>query len=250
MTISRADLAIDTGKIVDDLNDKGIVCIERFFSRDWLSHAQQDVRSAIERHGERYFSVVLPGNAKGTAASELIRDERLRALLRSVTEAVCEQPNAEEIYNVLRVIAGPDGSKGSLEFHYDASVISALAPVFMPEHSENSGALVTFANRRPLRRFVLANVIEKIIMQNRFYRQRQARVVYSDPDKFTQYLVPGNLYLFWGYRTFHGNLPCAPHSLRATILLHYGNPHGNSILLKGIRAARRLVEAVRRRKSE
>ncbi len=27
---------------------------------------------------------------------------------------------------------------------------------------------------------------------------------------------------FWGYRTFHGNLRCAPDTVRATLLLHYG----------------------------
>jgi hypothetical protein len=38
-------------------------------------------------------------------------------------------------------------------------------------------------------------------------------------------LVPGNLYLFWGYRTIHTNEPCDPDKVRATALFHYSNPH-------------------------
>ena len=38
-------------------------------------------------------------------------------------------------------------------------------------------------------------------------------------------MVPGNLYLFWGYRSVHTNEPCDPASIRATALFHYANPH-------------------------
>ena len=31
-------------------------------------------------------------------------------------------------------------------------------------------------------------------------------------------IVPGNVYLFWGYQTLHANEPCLPTSLRATAL--------------------------------
>ncbi|HJE28492.1 MAG TPA: hypothetical protein K8U95_04800, partial [Pseudomonas nitrititolerans] len=42
-------------------------------------------------------------------------------------------------------------------------------------------------------------------------------------------LVPGNLYLFWGYRTLHANEPCDPVSRRATAIFHYGDPHAGSL---------------------
>ena len=38
----------------------------------------------------------------------------------------------------------------------------------------------------------------------------------------------GNLYLFSAYRNLHGNMPCESGALRATLLLHFGRPHGSS----------------------
>ena len=47
-----------------------------------------------------------------------------------------------------------------------------------------------------------------------------------------KYLKPGNLYLFWGYRTYHSNFPVASEAVRATMLLHHGDPHPNSVIMK------------------
>ena len=62
-----------------------------------------------------------------------------------------------------------------------------------------------------------------------------------------KYLKPGNLYLFWGYRTYHANFPVAGDAVRATMLLHYGDPHPSSLILKAntmrqIRDERRIAE--------
>lgn len=54
-------------------------------------------------------------------------------------------------------------------------------------------------------------------------------------------LIPGNLYLFWGYCSLHANDECHPDLLRATALLHFGNPHHDSAL------ARLLLGANKRR---
>jgi hypothetical protein len=43
-------------------------------------------------------------------------------------------------------------------------------------------------------------------------------------------MVPGNLYLFWGYRSVHANQACDPDKIRATALFHFGDPRTNSRL--------------------
>ena len=87
----------------------------------------------------------------------------------------------------------------------------------------------------------MANIFEKTLMQNRFYRKRIVREFNKAPEKYSVVLKPGNIYLFWGYRTFHGNLPCAPNTVRATLLLHYGNPHGRHPALTAAKYLRRMV---------
>jgi hypothetical protein len=117
-----------------------------------------------------------------------------------------------------------------------------LVPLFIPSAGAGmSGELVVFPNRRPFRRSAIVNVFEKVFAQNRFYRKRIIRNFNRAPEKYSVQLIPGNVYLFWGYRTLHGNLRCAPDTVRATLLLHYGNPHGRHPALVGAKNLRRMV---------
>lgn len=240
---------VETLKIAEQLNNEGFACIEGAISDGWLQNARSHVKKAIDEHGEKYFSVIRPSDEQGSPFDELTHDPSLLSLLKDLTVQGCSESAAEgdDIYDVLRVIAGSKGDSGSLAFHYDASAITALVPIFMPENAPGkSGELVILANRRPFRKSLMLNFFEKIIFQNKFARKRFERRLAGNEDKFVRLLYPGNIYLFWGYRSYHGNLPCAPNSLRATMLLHYGNPHGDALALSMVRTSRRLFEAVRR----
>ena len=51
-----------------------------------------------------------------------------------------------------------------------------VVPLFLPDAERgNSGELVGLFNNRPFRRFVLANIIDKIVGQSRFYRRHILR---------------------------------------------------------------------------
>jgi hypothetical protein len=85
-----------------------------------------------------------------------------------------------------------------------------VVPIFMPDAERgNSGELVGLFNKRPFRRFVLANIIDKVVGQSRFYRRRIPRRL--DRTDYLQVvdMEVGNLYLFWGYHSLHGNMPYA-----------------------------------------
>lgn len=237
--------------VVDELQRTGFSCLDSVIQQDWLASAQNHVTQLIEREGARYFSIIRPADEPHSPAKALVRDSRLSNLLRDATASVCPKGivDYEEVYNVLRIISGPDGGSGSLAFHYDASVITALVPLFIPQAGRmKSGELLVMPNRRPFRRNVLHNLAEKAVLQNRLAAKVAATAVSKNPEKFVRDLVPGNIYLFWGYRTFHANFPCAPDSLRATLLLHYGNPHGSSMLLKQLRNGRAAFELARRKR--
>jgi hypothetical protein len=248
MSALRHDFSADIPHLVDTLDRDGFACLENVVDSDWLAQAQADVNRQLGAHGARYFTIRRPADEAGTAADRFVHDPHITALMRDLTEATCPRGvvESEDIYSVLRIIAGPRGSKGSHEFHYDASVVTMLVPLFMPRDGiEGSGALVTIPNRRPYRKSVAANLVEKVITQNRFYQRYVAKGILARPERFAHVLYPGNLYLFWGYRTYHGNLACIPDSKRATLLLHYGNPHGNSAVLRLIRQARKMFEVAK-----
>ncbi|CAM5498051.1 Phytanoyl-CoA dioxygenase OS=Stutzerimonas stutzeri OX=316 GN=CXK95_10520 PE=4 SV=1 [Stutzerimonas stutzeri] len=78
---------------------------------------------------------------------------------------------------------------------------------------------------------MLLNVLEKALVQNTFTRKLISlgiRLHLLRPQRLR--LVPGNLYLFWGYRSLHANEPCNPAYRRATAIFHYGDPHAGSLL--------------------
>jgi hypothetical protein len=127
-------------------------------------------------------------------------------------------------------------------------VITALAPILIPQGPKQSaGELVVFANRRGYRRCALFNIIEKAIVQSHWYRNRINRKLAAGDPTNVKYLKPGNLYLFRGYRTYHCDFPVTGDEVRATMLLHYGDPHPASLILKAntamqVRDERRIAQ--------
>lgn len=82
---------------------------------------------------------------------------------------------------------------------------------------------------------MLVNVVEKALLQNKLSRKLISRAIglgLLKPQRLQ--LVPGNLYLFWGYRSLHANEPCDPAQLRATAIFHYGDPHAGSLMTRMI----------------
>ena len=206
----------------------GLVCLDGVLSREWLEAARDSVKSHLATHGERDFFVIRACDEENTPAHRLVNDGKIEAIFKAVTLARCPQGfvNGEGIYSVLSVLAGPTHESSPLCLHYDASVITMVVPLFIPEAGPGvSGESVIFPNRRPFRCFVMSNIVEKVFTQSGYYRKRIMRNFHQDPERHIVQLKPGSVYLFWGYRTYHGNLPCAPDALRAVLLLHYGNPH-------------------------
>jgi hypothetical protein len=234
----------DAPSVAAKLDETGFVTLEGVISPEWLERARADVRSLLARHGKKFFVIIRPAEQQDSAADEIAHHPMMESLLRELAEIGCPKAvvDGEGVYNVLRVVAGADGEKGSCEFHYDANVITALVPIFIPDSEKGqSGELVVLPNSRGYRN-MLVNLIEKAVVQSRPYRRRMTRKFRRNPEKNRRLLRPGNVYLFWGYRSYHGNLPSPSNGLRATLLLHYGNPHGRRAVLQSFRAVRRLIE--------
>jgi hypothetical protein len=240
---------LDAAALAAELDAKGFVCIENAIDPTWIERAQAYVHGLIEQKGKRYFALNWLSRHRGTPPQELTDDPQMRRLLANLAQIGCPRAKLdEEIYTGLRVVAGSSGDEKSLLHHYDKHVITALAPILIPEGPKRrAGELIIFPNRRGYRRFSLFNIIEKAIVQSKWYRNRVSRKLTEGDQPNIKYLKPGNLYLFWGYRTYHANFPVAGDAVRATMLLHYGDPHPSSLILKvntvrQIRDERRIAE--------
>jgi hypothetical protein len=240
------NLDVPVWEAAERLEKDAIICLEDVVSPEWLELARCSVQSYLAANGEHDYVVYRPGDEKNSPAHRIVDDPKVQAFVESLTAARCPEASKdyEGIYSVLRVLAGPVREERQMLFHYDASALTMIVPIYIPDGVPGaSGELVIFPNRRPFRRFVISNIVDKVLTQNRLYRWRLTRLFNRKPEKYLVQMKPGSVYVFWGYRTMHGNVTCAPDKLRVTLLLHYGDPHGGSLALA---AAKSLSSAMRR----
>jgi len=235
----------DPRGISDQLDETGVACLENAVPSEWLAQARVDVENRLTVHGEKDHFIRSPQGEENSAIEAFITSPAVQSLLNEVVRARFPEGTADAVLtgSALRIIAGPRGEGDAFWFHYDASVVTMVVPIFLPDAGRGmSGELVGFFNKRPFRRFAIANIIDKVVGQIGLNRSRILRRL--DRKDYVQVvdMEVGNIYLFWGYRGLHGNMPCKSGALRATLLLHFGRLHGSSPILT---TAVRLQEALR-----
>lgn len=243
---NRDDLRVD--RLIQNLDDDGIVCLPGVVPTSWLDSYRAQVQRYVTAYGNQDFLLRAAGRGGIGPAQDLLERTQFSELMTSLVAAKCPQAHRGQVASCLRVLAGPVRHEKSMLLHYDANVVTMVVPIFVPQGDPGrSGELVVFPNKRPFRRFTAQHVVDKITTHNTWFRRRAVRAALGNPDRHFVDLQPGNAYLFWGYRTFHGNLPLDPNHLRATLILHFGLPHANSRIIDLARAhrARRLRQLQR-----
>ncbi|WP_296262369.1 MULTISPECIES: hypothetical protein [unclassified Pseudomonas] len=183
------------------------------------------------RHQGEYFAYHGEAALGESLLASYWTDPQFKSLLAGLyRHAAQRDARSDRIFPVLRCVQGNQGKRESNAFHYDASLVTALVPVFIPTEGEERGDLMLFPNIRRVRSWVLFNVIEKALLQNKVTRGwilKGMQRKWLNP--YVLRLEPGNVYFFWGYRTLHANQPCGADVKRATALFHFGDPHTGSL---------------------
>jgi len=220
-------------RLGQEMDRNGFAVLPDFLSAAQLRQAQDQVLGEVDRRPSEFFALHGIESMDGTVLGGLGASSAFRQLLADLYRTAAGKPadDEERIFPVIRCLQGQSGRRESHFYHFDGSVVTALVPLFIPEGDSDCGHLISFANIRPVRRSVLANVVEKAVLHNRLSQKLTAFAVQRQLLKpMTIKLVPGNVYLFWGYCSLHANDWCAPHRLRATALYHFGDPHRDSAL--------------------
>lgn len=225
--------------LVAEIDLAGSACLPSAVSAEWLDA----VRTFAAAVPADQHEVMIEGAAAARLAfmRELTADPRLQHLMESVARQAYPQgdPDDREFDCALRIIDGPDPQRRPLWLHYDASVVTVVLPIVVPESAPGQcGELVLCPNHRSYRASVLTNLVEKFVLQSDAYRRRFLQRLRWGLDTEVVSLTPGNAYLFWGYRSYHATLPCAPGTRRITVVLHYKNVHGNSRMLERAKVLR------------
>ncbi|HCW48226.1 hypothetical protein [Mixta calida] len=231
-------------QLLEDIETQGYAVLEKAVTGEGLMRFRQWVEEVSANSGQRYHAIF--GDVEKidrTPLAELSENVEFHQLMRQMAEKSLGRSLArQQILAVLRCVQGQSGKKKSNAFHYDASVITALLPIEIPQQGEARGDLLLFPNLRRFRGSVLFNVIEKAIMQNPLSRHLLTwAIMHRLVKPMTLHLQPGNIYFFYGYRSFHANGVCDPAFRRATALFHFGDPHYGSMLTRSIVRVNRLL---------
>ncbi|RRV10154.1 hypothetical protein EGJ27_00545 [Pseudomonas sp. v388] len=223
--------------LVDTINTQGFAVLPDWATAEELSELRKMVALAVSNAGNSYVAL----NGSQAVAGSRLHDwgtspEFLQLCQRVVAQGTGERPVELKLHQVLRCLIGDRGQRESLIFHYDSFVLTAIMPVCMPEKTA-PGDLVMLPNHRPIRRSYIRNLLDKLWVDNRWTQRRLVGRHARHAEGFTRVqMQPGHMYLFWGYRSLHANLPADPSLIRATAVFHYQNVHGDRPLVRRLRA--------------
>ena len=159
--------APDTARRVEEV---GYAALPGVVSARWLDSARS-LATTVNRPDAQEVLLEDMTAGDGEAIDALLVDPELAGFLESVATRLHPRsdPADRHVDVSLRIVNGPDEGEQPLWFHYDATVVTVVFPIEIPA---TGGELVLHANRRPFRRLVLTNIVEKMVMQSNAYRRR------------------------------------------------------------------------------
>jgi len=253
MKVNKINESVDfLSSLAQRLDREGFVCIDEIISEEYLDELREEIKEISSNKG-KYFSQTDLFYDENSKFFFLNNDSNIKSFISKFASVYFKTQLPQKMYsktlsekkitNVLRVVSG---NKTSYGFHYDKTLITILIPIIIPkEEVSRSGHLITFPNFRSVNKYVIFNILQKLFLQNPLSQKLISKIHFR--EKNIHIMREGNIYIFNGYRTIHGNFPVDRKFNRATFLLHYGNPHLNSSL---IRAISNLSNLIGRLKSE
>ena len=233
-----------TKSLAESMDRQGFGCLTDCLSESDLEQLRLRVSGAGLDPTGKYAVLQDRRTFDETALTKIPASPEFQHLCRQLLKLATRNATTEaDHYQVVRCLNGEVGRKNSYIFHYDTYVLTVLIPIMIPQTGER-GDLVLFPNVRGVRRTYLHNLFDKFLVDNKLaqWALRLAAKRKMCGAKAVA-MKPGNIYLFWGYRTIHANEPCDPAQVRATALLHFGDPYRGSRTRSLLRRARRLAAA-------
>lgn len=237
--------ACDPVDVAHQLDAAGVARVANAVQWDWVIDSRAEIDRWLAAHGEKDHFVLSPQDGHLESIHAFMASDSVRTFLDSVVRQRFPDRAHDMAGTAVRIVAGPHADGDAWWFHYDASVVTMVVPLFIPDAEPGrSGELVGYFNKRPFRRSVLVNIFDKIVHQSARFRQRILESLGRSHGPTVVDMNVGDVYLFWGYRSLHANMPIASGQRRVTLLIHYGQPHAPSGALA---AAKRLHWALRGR---
>lgn len=237
------DLQYDDGeirRIVADINRNGIAEIENAVPGWVLENAAQYLESERRTRGVEALSLRW-SDMKACVLTELQKSRPLKKFMsRVLNEYGLPVPDDGYVHHVVRCTCGVANTRDAYKFHFDQYNLTVLLPIVTPmDEKLDCGDLIVFPNTRAFSSNLVKNLFFKLLFQNKITQTLASKPWAQRMFKANVVKVkPGNLYVFWGFRTYHGNKVIDPRLLRITGLFHYHDSFEDNEIIKGLEAYR------------
>ncbi len=230
--------------IKQNIEKNGFHCFEDFINKKELETLRAEIYKKLEENNFQYFFLTSEYLNNSLLNNSKFSSKIKNLLIEILKEYGFDARNGEDLYKVLRVVTGRKSKKVSLDFHFDAHLLTLLIPIIIPNREDSdNGDLLIIKNLRKLHNKIFLNIAQKIFFQSRFFRYILSKKMFAKIfQKEKLKLVPGNIYIFNGFRTLHANLNINPADVRATCLVHFYDIFKDSSLISLNRKLRQKKE--------
>jgi hypothetical protein len=124
---------------------------------------------------------------------------------------------SSDIHPAMNILVGDMGQDRVRAWHFDATYLTIAMPVVMPPAcGEGDGKFRIWPNVRPFSQKAWENKLYYGVARTSLF-QRMAK-------NYAINFVPGSLYFFYGFRSYHGTDALDTQHLRANCLINFGGP--------------------------
>jgi hypothetical protein len=202
-----------------DLDAHGVAMLQDFFTPKALEVMRQ---TADERYeyclGSEVRKPLIGEDLLSTVFFQIAKSDWVQAISNPILRPFGYRVDKDDVYCAMNILHGAKSRDGIYGYHFDATLLTLAVPVVIPDPtSERRGSFRIWPN---VRRFSTGWFQEKYYW--RIMRIQRLR------DRFRTFTVdfrPGNLYLFYGFRSWHGVDDLDETSLRVNCLINVGGPY-------------------------
>jgi len=230
---------------ISNLDDKGFHCIKNFVNIAELKLLNKLVDKNLKINNHNSFFITNDDLKKTFIGNKKFLNKFYDILQKLSVLKKLNKFNEKKIYKNLRVISRSKMHSNSFDFHFDAHKYTILIPIKIPssKNENQNGDLIIFPNLRNETTSLVKNILYKIIFQNQIMKILLKFLTTKNLVKKKKIkLKPGNIYIFNGFKSLHGNEPVGSGLIRATLLLHYYDLFEDSLLVSLNRNFRKYIE--------
>ena len=205
-------------RVRSDIDHKGMAVLEQFLHPDFLARLQSSVEELTPRcyAGEKRKPLI-GSDLRDTRFWDMTFDEFTIQMANDILAPFHVHLEASDIHPALNILVGDRGQDTVGGWHFDATYLTIAMPVVMPPPSgTGDGKFRIWPN---VRKFSQSRFQDRIY-SNLAHIGALRKFVKNYAINF----IPGNLYFFYGFRSYHGTDSLDSAQCRANCLINFGGP--------------------------